>query len=55
MKYVVLTPLVLNGKTAKVDAQVELDAQDAADLLACGAVREMDKASDDGQSKSGKK
>lgn len=48
MKYVVQTPVLMDsGKMAKVDSSIELTAEDAAALLACGAVREMDKPSND--------
>jgi hypothetical protein len=42
MKYVVLTPVVMDGKTYPKDAQIDLGKEDAADLLACDAVRKMD-------------
>lgn len=36
--YQVVTPLLLDGRLVPVGEQVELDAQTAAELIACGAV-----------------
>lgn len=43
--YKVLTPLRKDGKRIEIGEAVELDAKDAAELLAIGAVEEIPAAS----------